>query len=60
MNKEEVLHYADKALACVEGHKYEAEISQLVTEQILEMLVETQAPNNCATNRATNRRANSL
>ncbi len=49
MNKEEVLRYADKALACVEGHKHEAELSQLVTEQILEMLVETQAPTNCAT-----------
>ena len=49
MNREEVLLYAEKALACVEGHKHETELSQLVTEQILEMLVETQAPIHCAT-----------
>tara|TARA_Y100000015_G_C2368486_1_gene78758 strand:- start:254 stop:406 length:153 start_codon:yes stop_codon:yes gene_type:complete len=49
MNKQEVLLYADKAFACISGHEHEAELSELVTEQILEMLVETQAPTNCAT-----------
>ena len=49
MNKQEVLMYADKAFACISGHKHEAELSKLVTEQILEMVVETQLPTDCAT-----------
>ncbi len=49
MNKQEVLLYADKALACIEGHKYETELSELVAEQVLEMFVETQTTIESAT-----------
>ena len=49
MNNQEVLLYADKAFACISGHEHEAELSELVTEQILEMVVETQLLTDCAT-----------